>query len=280
MDATADRTDLAPPSDSRPWPSLGLAMLAHALLVGALAWGVAWQRDAATPAVEAELWSAVPVAAAPRAQALPEPQPAPVVPPKPVPPPPPPPDPAPQQDVRIALERQKKAAAEQAARLEQERARQAARQRAEAEAADKKKRADDARRQEAAAAERAEKELKAQREANLRRMAGLANATGAETATGTAPRAAGPSASYGGRVAAAVKPNIVYPEAVTGNPRALVEVRTAFDGAITSRKLLESSGNRAWDDAVLRALDKTEKMPRDVDGRVPPVIEIGFRPRD
>lgn len=278
MYAAADRTDLAPPSDSRPWPSLGLAVLAHALLVGALAWGVAWQRDASTLAVEAELWSAVPVAAAPRAQAPPEPQPAPVVPPKPVPPPPP--DPAPAQEARIALERQKKAAAEQAARLEQERARQAARQRAEAEAADKKKRAEDARRQEAAAAERADKELKAQREANLRRMAGLANATGAETATGTAARAAGPSASYGGRVAAAVKPNIVYPEAVTGNPRALVEVRTTFDGTITSRRLLESSGHRAWDDAVLRALDKTERMPRDVDGRVPPVIEIGFRPRD
>jgi colicin import membrane protein len=81
-------------------------------------------------------------------------------------------------------------------------------------------------------------------------------------------------------VAAAVKPNIVYPEAVTGNPRALVEVRTAFDGTITSRRLLETSGHRAWDDAVLRALDKTERMPRDVDGRVPPVIEIGFRPRD
>ena len=34
------------------------------------------------------------------------------------------------------------------------------------------------------------------------------------------------------------------------------------------------------DEIVLRALDKTEKMPRDADGRVPAVIEMGFRPRD
>jgi len=27
-------------------------------------------------------------------------------------------------------------------------------------------------------------------------------------------------------------------------------------------------------------MDKTEKMPRDTDGRVPAVIEMGFRPRD
>ena len=33
-------------------------------------------------------------------------------------------------------------------------------------------------------------------------------------------------------------------------------------------------------DAVLRALDKTETLPRDVDGRVPPSLVIGFGPQD
>jgi hypothetical protein len=41
----------------------------------------------------------------------------------------------------------------------------------------------------------------------------LAGATG-ENATGTAQRDAGPSGGYGGRVAAKVKPHIVYPDAV------------------------------------------------------------------
>ncbi|MBX9936343.1 MAG: TonB C-terminal domain-containing protein, partial [Burkholderiaceae bacterium] len=37
---------------------------------------------------------------------------------------------------------------------------------------------------------------------------------------------------------------------------------------------------KAWDTAVLRALQKTDSLPRDTDGRVPPTLEIGFRPKD
>ena len=58
----------------------------------------------------------------------------------------------------------------------------------------------------------------------------------------------------------------------------LHEVRTGPDGAIVSRKVIKSSGNKAWDDAVLKALDKTESLPRDTDGRTPPHLVIGFRP--
>ena len=138
-----------------------------------------------------------------------------------------------------------------------------------------KKLAEDKRRAEAEA-----KQLADQRNANLRRIAGLAGATGGETATGTAQRSAGPSGSYGGKVSAKVRPNIVYPDAITGNPRAEVEVRLSPDGTIVGKRLVQSSGNRAWDDAVLRALDKTETLPRDVDGRVPSSLVIGFRPKD
>jgi len=64
------------------------------------------------------------------------------------------------------------------------------------------------------------------------------------------------------------------------NPTALVEVRAAPDGTIISRKLIKSSGNKAWDDAVLKAIDKTVLLPRDIDGTVPPLLEINFRRRD
>jgi hypothetical protein len=64
-------------------------------------------------------------------------------------------------------------------------------------------------------------------------MQGLAGATGGETATGTALRSAGPSGGYGGKVAAKVKPNIVFPDQVDGNPRAEVEVLAAPDGTIS-----------------------------------------------
>jgi colicin import membrane protein len=69
-------------------------------------------------------------------------------------------------------------------------------------------------------------------------------------------------------------------DTVAGNPRAEVEVRTSPDGTIISRKLTQSSGVKSWDEAVLKAIDKTEVLPRDTDGRVPSPITITFRPKD
>ncbi len=125
-----------------------------------------------------------------------------------------------------------------------------------------------------------EKRTEALRNENLKRMQGMAGASGDEKAKGTALKASGPSASYAGRIRARINPNITFTEDVAGNPKAEVEVRTSPDGTILSRKLLSSSGNKAWDEAVLKAIDKTATLPRDEDGRVPPVLEISFRPKD
>ena len=57
-------------------------------------------------------------------------------------------------------------------------------------------------------------------------------------------------------------------------------VSIAADGTITGRRLVKSSGSKEWDDAVLRAIDRTGELPRDIDGRVPSPILIEFRPRD
>jgi len=93
-----------------------------------------------------------------------------------------------------------------------------------------------------------------------------------------------PSASYAGRLRAKLKPNIVLFEAtraqISGNPVAEVEVTAAFDGSITARKLIKSSGVKAWDDAVLRAIDKMESLPRDIDGWAPPLLVIVSSLRD
>jgi colicin import membrane protein len=72
----------------------------------------------------------------------------------------------------------------------------------------------------------------------------------------------------------------VFTEELAGNPTATVEVRTAPDGTIVGRKLLKSSGDKGWDEAVLKAIDKTQTLPRDTDGRVPPLLEISFKPKD
>jgi colicin import membrane protein len=110
-------------------------------------------------------------------------------------------------------------------------------------------------------------------------MQALAGGSGAPSSQGNAARSSGPSDSYAGRIRARVKPNIVFADDTPGNPIAEVEVRMAPDGTIVSRKITKSSGVKAWDDAVLRALDKTEILPRDVDGRVHTPLIIEFRPR-
>jgi TonB family protein len=89
-----------------------------------------------------------------------------------------------------------------------------------------------------------------------------------------------PSASYAGRLIARIKPNITFSGQVEGNPKAEVEVRATTDGTIVGRRITSSSGNRDWDEAVLRAIDKTEVLPRDTDGRVPSTINITFKPKD
>lgn len=273
----AQRDALMPPRPGATGRGFALAVLVHLGLVAALAIGVAW-RSSPPAAMEAELWAAVPVAAAPRAV---EPPPAPPTPP---PRPTPAPAPPPQVDAQIAIdkarqERERKEEQERQERqerLERERQQREQRERERREAEQRQREEQRRAQQERREAERAE----AQRQENLRRIQGLAGASGGETATGSALQSAGPSATYAGRIKARIKPNIVFPDAIEGNPVAEVEVRTAPDGTIVGRRLVRSSGVREWDDAVLRAIDRTETLPRDVDGRVPPTMVIAFRPRD
>ena len=98
-------------------------------------------------------------------------------------------------------------------------------------------------------------------------------------AAGAAGAATAPSPGYSGRVAVRLKANIAMAEGFPGNLEAVVEVQTVADGTIVGRKLLRSSGNGRWDDTVLKAIDRTEVLPRDTDGRVPPVLTISITPQ-
>ncbi|MDD2919605.1 cell envelope integrity protein TolA [Rhodoferax sp.] len=299
MHTAAERLEFSPPDTPGVVRAFMLALLAHGLLVAALTWGVRWQRDAQIVNVEAELWAAVPVAAAPRLQEpmqelppepLPPEKPQVVAKPAPLPPPvaePPKVDIALEQEKR-RLQRQRQLELEkQQEKLKQDKLKQARLQqeklKVEQLKADKLKQALAEKTklaQEKKLAEQQAKQLNAQRVKNLQRMSGLAGASGAPGATGTALKSAGPSASYAGRIIARIKPNIVFTEAISGNPTAEVEVHAAPDGKILASKLTKSSGVAAWDEAVLRAIAKTEVLPRDTDGRVPSPLVISFRPKD
>lgn len=301
MPAVIDRLEFAPPPQPGLVRAFVLAIIAHLLLMLALTWGINWNRESENVAAEAELWSSVPQQAAPRVVEAPPPPPPAPEPPAPRVAPTPPPPPAP-READIALEREK-IKREQALRkqeeLEREKKLEARKKREELEREKKleaRKKQEELKRQQIAEQKAAEEKRKkeeelakakarqeeakvaALRKENMERMMKDAG-TGAPTATGTALRSAGPSDSYAGKIRARVRPNIVFTDDIAGNPTAEVEVRVAPDGTITSRRLVKSSGVRSWDEAVLRALDKTETLPRDVDGRVHSPLHIEFKPK-
>lgn len=274
--------EFAPPKAPVGLGAIALALLAHAALIAALAWGTNWAHTPKVEAVQAELWATLPVQAAPAAPPAPPPV---------VEPPAPPPLPAVVEPVALPAEivTQKATQTKTAAiapvpdlerKLAELKAKDASKQQAITAAKDKADKAAASLKAEAAAKARQEADdaarMDAQRAENLRRIAGMAGAGDA----GKARVSSGPSAEYGGRIKARIKPNITFTEEVSGNPETEIEVRTAADGRIISRRVVKASGNRNWDDAVLKAIDKTEVLPRDENGRVPPELTIVFRRRD
>ena len=315
--------EFAPPPTGGWGRSISFALFMHFLLLIALNKCTGWPNEPNTLSASAELWSAVPIEAAPAANE-PEPTPPqPVQPPEPVkavePKPEPEPKPTPPAppkvsaaaereaaDIALKKEKEKKLQEKKEAdlekkkklekdklereKLDKEKEKEKAKEKEKEKAKElEKKKKEEALKKEVAAAKAKEdakkaaaeeKRADALRNENLKRMQGMAGASGDENSKGTALKSSGPSPSYAGRIRARIKPNITFTEDVAGNPKAEVEVRTSPDGTIISRKLLSSSGNKAWDEAVLKAIDKTATLPRDEDGRVPPVLEISFRPKD
>lgn len=290
MQAAAERLEFAPPP-TRGWtPALVLAIAAHALLVAALTWGVNWKRDSVS-VITAELWSAVPQEAAPAP--VPEPPAPPPAPPSPQAAPEPPAK-APEVDADIALEREKKRQRLERideirkkqeerlklAALEKEKQKQAVldkeKQRLEQIERDKKQAQDKRERQLKAETQREQldaQRIEASRQEQLKRMmAGVAGATGTSEATGTAKQSAAPSAGYAGKIVERIRNNTSFTDANAGKPTVIVDVRVSASGAIMSRRVTQTSGNRAYDDAVLKAIDKMEFVPKDSDGRIPALV--------
>jgi colicin import membrane protein len=250
MPSAADRLEFGPPRDSGSVRAFGLALLAHLLLMGALTWGINWKRTDKAASFEAEIWSSVPEAAAPKLIEAPT---------APPPPPAPPARPAPEvtaplaPKVDIALEqekkrkllqqqkeeaenkRQEKLKAEQQAKKEKELKDQKAK-----EELAKRKAAEDAKKVEVKKQDAKEDEkqkqadaaARKQRDDNLKRMMGQAGATGGAAATGTAQSSKGPvSQAMAARSGPkSSSPISCSPKTSPAIPTAEVEVRTTLDG--------------------------------------------------
>lgn len=298
--STAPRhLEFAPPPTPGLLRALGLAILAHVVLLAVLSTGVQWKRDAVQESFEAELWASVPVQAAPPAPELepvpeppkpqpPEPKPEPKPLPKPVPPPP---DTAKAEaDIALLKEKakakqlkEKKLALEKAelekkklAELEKERLAKLEQDkkadRRKKEQADARDKLDKQRKLEAKEAQ----QLDAQRKDAVKRAMGMAGAggNGASNSTSTSLESKSLSVSYAGRIRSYIKRYHTYTDTVSGNPTTEIEVRLASDGSVLSRRITKASGTKSWDDAALNAIDKAEKLPLDENGRAPSPMTI------
>jgi colicin import membrane protein len=273
------------------WPALLLAILVNAAFIGVLFFSIRWQSRQPEP-VTAELYAPpakAPVVEQPVAPPVPtpepEPPPTPVAKPEPTPPPPPPkavPRPEPKAetpDPRAAdIARKAKAEEERKAKEAAERERKE-REKKDAEKREAEKKKQDEQRRITEARERQTREaaeLKAQ--AEREKAARDAQQKAAEADAAARSRA---EADYIRRIQAKVKGNVTLPPDMNGNPEAIFEVVQLPTGEIIDAVLRKSSGVRAYDEAVQRAIQKSSPLPRpDRPELFQRSLTLKFRPAD
>ena len=252
------------------------AIVVHIALVAVLVFSVRWKQVApegpAPIAVELVSRVAAPAVSEPPAPEPPPPAeaPAPRPPPPPPPPaaktpaPPPPPSPADIAREKAQKEVEKKA---QVAKLVAD----AAKEKAKDEAAKKEvaRKQDEVRAKELKLAQdKANKEQQAVQASAEKQARELAERQAADRAAKAASDAAAARArakaegDYASKIRAKVRGNISGAVEVAGNPEAVFEVVQLPTGEVLTVTLKKSSGNRAYDEAVERAINKSSPLPK------------------
>lgn len=267
--------------------ALVLAILVHLAFVGILVWSVRWQSRPPEP-VTAELYAPPVRSRTPEPEAKVEPPPpAPKVEPKVAPPPPPPPPRADPQEAELALkakqqdERRQREKAEAEKREREKKAFEEKRLADEKRKADEKRAADARERQQRATdAIRAEAEREASERAQAEAKA-RADAQARAKAQSEATAAAAAQADWVRRIQSKIRGNLILPPEMPGNPEAVFEVVQLPTGEILDAQLRKSSGVKAYDDAVARAILKSSPLPRpDRAEHFSRTLTLRFRPLD
>ncbi len=272
-----------------------LALGVHALFVLLLVFGVSWQTEHPAP-VMVDLWQSLPNAASqPVAVPHPEPaKPAPAFKPeKPAPAPKPEAEEPPPKAPDIALEK-KRAETERLKKLKaiQEADDQARKDAAQAEADTLKKARDK---------QQAEQKAEQKRQALLRQleadelkqsMASESAANAARAAKQAEAQAAGARQAalsqtigkYRDLISATVRGNTRLPDNLKGNPQVRCLVKLLPTGDVVSVRVTQSSGNPAYDEAVVRAIEKSSPLPlpteREARAAFVPELSFTHRPKE
>lgn len=97
------------------------------------------------------------------------------------------------------------------------------------------------------------------------------------------PPSGGPVAdnSYVNKIKTKVRSNVVLPAGITGNPEAIFDVVQLITGDVYSVQLRKSSGFRAYDEAVERAILKSSPLPLpDRQEQFARELQLKFRPNE
>jgi len=142
--------------------------------------------------------------------------------------------------------------------------------------AEKKKR--DAEQRVAEARERQTREAESMRAQADREQAARAQQQKVDADAAARARA---EADYVRRIQTKVKGNVILPPDMAGNPEAIFDVIQLPTGEIIDAVLRKSSGLRAYDDAVHRAIVKSSPLPRpDRPELFQRTLTLKFRPQD
>lgn len=87
--------------------------------------------------------------------------------------------------------------------------------------------------------------------------------------------------SYASQIRHRIRNNIVLPRSIQGNPEAWFEIEQLPSGEITSVKIQKPSGDKALDEAVARAINKSSPFPKpDQSNLFWPTILVKYKPFD
>ena len=226
-------------------PAALLALVIHAAFFALIVIGVSWQVKPPT-ILNAEIWRALPAINAPKSPLVAEVEPVvepkvepkiePIVIEKPVKP-----QPAPPSKVEIALNEKK--ARDEKLKIEQQKR------------TEDKKKADEEkiRKADALKQKTAEDKLRAETEARDAAIRGARDKA---------------IQDYASKVATLIRNRANIPESVMGKPIVEVKLRLLVNGAVLDAQIVKASGNRAFDDAVERAINGIRQWPQPDDASI------------